>query len=170
VNEDQPRWDGATHIYFRAAEGKSNFLYRMNEDGSNRAKVSANPILEFFAVSPDGRWAAAAQTVPSARVFAVPVGGGTPAPLCSRFCVPQWTSDGKTLAIVVYPMEGTKTSVYPVLASSGLPAMPPSGVEDVAQLKSAKVLNGSVILGPTPEVTATEREEVHRNLYRVPLE
>jgi hypothetical protein len=67
-------------------------------------------------------------------------------------------------------MEGTKTYIYPVLASSGLPEMPTSGVEDVAQLKSAKVLNGSVILGPTPEVTATEREEVHRNLYRVPLQ
>ena len=170
VNEDQPRWDGAKHIFFRAAEGKSNFLYRMNEDGSNRAKVFANPILEFFAVSPDERWAAAAEAVQNARIFAVPVGGGTAVPLCSRFCVPQWTSDGKTLAIVVYPMEGTKTYVYPVLASSGLPAMPPSGVEDVAELKSAKVLNGSVILGPTPEVTATERQEVHRNLYRVPLQ
>jgi eukaryotic-like serine/threonine-protein kinase len=169
-NDDEPRWDDAKHIYFRAAEGKSNFLYRMNEDGSSRARVSGNPILEFFAVSPDGRWAAAAQNVPKARIFAIPVGGGTPQPLCARFCVPQWTSDGKTLAIVGYPMEGTKTYVYPVLASSGLPEMPPSGAEDVAELKSAKVLNGSVILGPTPEVTATEQQEVHRNLYRVPLQ
>ena len=169
-NEDEPRWDEAKHVYFRAAEGKLNFLYRMNADGSGRERLSANPILEFFAVSPDGRWAAAAETVPNARIFAVPAGGGAPVPLCSAFCQPQWTADGKTLAIVSYPMEGAKTNMFALASPDSLPALPAGGISNPNSLKDAKVVNGPVILGPTAESTATERVEVHRNLYRVPLQ
>ena len=48
ANEDQPRWDSTGYIYFRAAEGKLNFLYRMRPDGS-QVKLLPNPILDFSA-------------------------------------------------------------------------------------------------------------------------
>jgi eukaryotic-like serine/threonine-protein kinase len=172
-NEDQPRWDDAKRIYFRAAEGKSNFLYRMNEGGSGRTKASPDPILEFFGVSPDGRWVAISQgfgNSPHARIVAIPVGGGTAVLLCTTYCVPSWTADGKRLAIINYPMEGTKTDVFSLASPDGVPELPAGGIQDVTQLKNAKVINGPVVFGPMPELTATVREEVHRNLYRVPLQ
>ncbi len=171
-NEDEPHWDNARHVYFRAAEGKSNFLYRMNEDGSGRVKASADPILEFFAVSPDGRWAAVSEAAgdrPRARTVAASIGGGTVVPLCATFCEPTWTADGKRLTVIDYPMESEKTIVFSLASPDSLPQLPADGIQDIAQLKDAKVLDGPVIFGPSPELTASEREEVHRNLYRVPL-
>jgi len=171
-NEDQPHWDRARHIYFRAAEGKLNFLYRMNEDGSERTRVSANPILEFFAVSPDGRWAAVAQTLgqdATPHVFAASLDGESPVILCAGFCEPNWTSDGKTLAVINYPMDATKTYILPVSQSTGLPALPSAGIDALHNLQGATILDGSVVLGPTPELRATVRQDVHRNLYRVSL-
>ena len=48
-------WPGG-YIFFRGAEGGSNFVFRVNEDGTGRQKVSPNPVLDFFSVSPDGEW------------------------------------------------------------------------------------------------------------------
>jgi len=175
-NEDEPRWDRANHIYFRAAEGKLNFLYRMNADGGGRAKVIADPILEFFAVSPDGRWAAVGETIgenPTAPVLAASLDGGAPVTVCEAFCVPSWTPDGKTFAVINYSMGGTKTYVLPVSQATGLPALPPAGISapDVLHsMKEANAMAGTVTLGPIPGLSATEREEVHRNLYRIPLQ
>jgi len=173
-NEDEPHWDRARHIYFRATEGKLNFLYRMNEDGSERTKVSANPILEFFAVSPDGHWAAATQMLGQdavAHVFATSLDGKFFAIICATFCVPSWTPDGRTLAVI--NSDATKTYVLPISQPSGLPTLPSAGIPPVDALNNmigAKILDGAVVLGPTPGLSATVREDVHRNLYRVPLE
>ncbi len=71
-------------------------------------------------------------------------------------------------------MEGLKTLVLPVTQASGLPSLPPDGIlpqgrVNMEALKGAKMLDGPVTPGPTQEISATAREEVHRNLYRVPL-
>ena len=177
VNEDQPRWDRAGHIYFRAAEGKSNFLYRMKSDGSERSKILANPILEFHAISPDGRWATVlGQTSahdPEARLLASPLDGGSPVRVCAEYCVSRWTADGKTYMVIMDTMEGTKTLVAPVSQATGLPTLPPAGlatIADMESVKGAKIMDGPVILGLTPGLSATVRQDVHRNLYRVPLQ
>ena len=177
VNEDEPRWDGADHIYFRAAESKSNFLYRMKSDGSERSKILANPILEFHAVSPDGRWASVLGQTPGqdaqARLFASPLDGGSPVRICAVYCLSHWTADGKTFMIIMDTMKGTKTLVAPVSEATGLPALPAAGLATVAEMESvkgAKIMDGPVILGSTPGLSATVREDVHRNLYRVPLQ
>ncbi len=175
VNEDEPRWDRAKRIYFRASEGKLNFLYRMNQDGSEHKKVIADPILEFFAISPDARWAAAAQTFGSGagtHVFAASLQGKAPVIICAAYCVPSWSPDGKTLAVINYPMEGTKTYVLPVSPATGLPTLPRAGILPADYLKPAQAahaMDGTVTLGPAPGLSATERQEVHRNLYRIPL-
>jgi eukaryotic-like serine/threonine-protein kinase len=176
VNEDEPVWDRAGHIYFRAAEGKSNFLYRVKEDGSERSKVLTNPILELYAISPDGRWALLAQTLSEnqpAHEFAVPLDGGPPVIVCGGYCLSRWAEGGKAFEVIMDTTSGTKTFVFPVARPGSLPPLPPAGLapgSETENTNGAKVLDGLIVLGPTAGLSATLREDIHRNLYRVPLQ
>lgn len=181
VNEDQPSWDRAGRLYFRAAEGKLNFLYGMNGDGSGRHKALANPILEFHAISPDGRWATVYETMgnsPELREVAAPLDGGKPQIVCTTYCVSSWSDNGKEFGVMVWGMEALKTALLPVNPATGLPNMPPGGIVTVNgteevnldMTKGVKVLDGPAIPGETQDVWAMQREEVHRNLFRVPLQ
>jgi hypothetical protein len=71
-------------------------------------------------------------------------------------------------------MEGNHSLVVPLSEDGNMPALPPSGVAtgaDVANVKGAKVLDGGIVLwGPKPGLAASIHYEVHRNLYRVPLQ
>jgi eukaryotic-like serine/threonine-protein kinase len=176
LNEDEPHFDQANHIYFRAADGKLNFVYRMNADGSGRTKILANPIFEFYGVSPDGRWALVGQTLAEnqpVHEFAVPVGGGAPVIVCAGYCVSQWAADGKSFVVAMSTMRGKSTFIVPISHPGALPPLPPNGLAPIAEtqnINGVKVLDGAVVLGPTAELSATVREDVHRNLYRVPLQ
>ena len=82
----------------------------MQEDGNERRKVVADPILEFIAVSPDGQWVLAwagvpDQEVPNAAV-AFPVQGGTPIPVCSGRVALVALQDGIAMA-------NSSTSLHP---------------------------------------------------------
>lgn len=171
VNEDQPRWDSAGYIYFRAAEGQSNFLYRMRKDGSERVRLLHDPILDLQALSPSGRWAIVAQAKsqgPAGRILASPLDGGTPVTLCPGYCVAQWTPDEKSFSVAL----GTETLVAPVSRGTNLPPWPPAGISssaDMHSIKGAKVVDGFTLWGPKPGLSATLHQDVHRNLYRVAL-
>ncbi len=83
VDEDHPSVDEAGNIYFRAAEGRSNFLYRMKADGSARQKALANPIFEFNSISPDGQLAVVVQASSKSpdvgfETMIAPLGGDHP--------------------------------------------------------------------------------------------
>jgi eukaryotic-like serine/threonine-protein kinase len=175
ANEDEPRWGTNGHIYFRAAEGQSNYLYRLNADGSDRVKALPDPILEFQDVSPDGHWALVARTLgQEAHIFASSLDGGGSVTLCPALCFAQWTSDGAIFSVVVgLPMGAADTLVVPVSRSSGLPALPSGGLQtrtDMASIRGAKILDGFVTLGPKAGISASLRRDVHRNLYSVPLQ
>jgi eukaryotic-like serine/threonine-protein kinase len=175
VDEDTPRWDRAGHIYFRAAEGKSNFLYRMNEDGSERLKMVPDPIIEFHSLSPNGLWALGVKTGQDTRahILATPLNGGAPVTVCAEYCLADWSWDGKNFTIIADTIDGTKTLVLPLDRPGDLPALPAVGVgalQDLERVKGAELMDGPIVLGPSPELWATSREEVHRNLYRVPLQ
>lgn len=169
VDEDQPLWDAAGRIYFRAAEGKQNFVYRMNPDGSGRTKVLPNPILELHAISPDGRWAVVAEGS-TVRMNAEPLEGGPPVPLCAVICSATWSRDGRTLALSMALMDGTRTITASIPAGEDLPVLPPGGLSDtnLNGMKDVKVFPGTLFPGPGG-VSALFHEEVHRNLFRVPL-
>jgi eukaryotic-like serine/threonine-protein kinase len=175
VSEDQPHWDRTAHIYFRAAEGKSNFLYRMKSDGSERSKLLADPILEFHGISRDGRWAVLTQTLGQgvgAHVFATRLDGEARVTLCARYCVAGWSPDGRTFMVALDTMEGAKSLVVPLDSANSVPPLPPGGLEthrDMENVKGGKVLDGPVAIGPAG-LSATVHEDVHRNLYRVPLQ
>ena len=175
ANEDQPHWDASGHIYFRAAEGQLNYLYRMNADGSGRVKALPDPILEFQDVSPDGRWALVDRTLgPEAPTFASSLDGGGSVTLCPGLCFAQWTSDGGTFSVVLaLPMGGEDTLVVPVSSSDSLPALPSGGLQtraDMASIRGAKILDGFTTPGPKPGTSASLRRDVHRNLYSIPLQ
>jgi len=175
VNEDEPYWDAAGHIYFRAAEGSLNFVYRMNRDGSDRTKLHPDPMLELRAVSPDGQWAVVGrpQIGEGAHgIVAIPTSVGPEVTLCARYCELQWNSSGTVLSIFADWMEGTRTFQVPVVPGRNLPAFPPAGIEtnaDMEKIKGATLLDGSVIAGPTKGLSARMQGNVHRNLYRVAL-
>jgi len=175
VSEDQPFFDAAGNIYFRASEGNQNFVYRMKIDGSDRQKAFPNPILELESVSPDGKWATvwAPTQGTEAHNFAVPLfSRGPPVTICTGYCEARWSVDGKILALNVFSMEGVFTMLANV-PSGGLPSLPAAGVQTLADaklVKGAKVLDGRLTPSPLPGLVAAERQEVHRNLYRVPIQ
>jgi Tol biopolymer transport system component len=176
ANEDQPHWDASSHIYFRVAEGKLNFLYRMNADGSERAKVLPEAIISLEAVSPDGKWALVAHSTGDATDFgesALPLSGGPAITICQRYCVPQWNATGTIFSVIPDGYRGGKTVQVPVLPGKYLPELPRDGVAsaaDMVGIKGAKVLDGSVVAGPTRDLSAALHQTVHRNLYRIPLQ
>ncbi|MGH9648678.1 MAG: protein kinase domain-containing protein [Bryobacteraceae bacterium] len=170
-NEDQPHWDAAGNIYFRATEGRLNFAYRMKKDGSERVKVLPDAITELEAISPDGRWAVAGQGTRT-QVAAVPVGGGTPVVVCPVYCEVGWSADGRLFSVSTSGMEGPETFLIPTTPGESLPVPPPGGFEtraSIESIKGAKAVKGYVLAGPAPGLSAFVREDVHRNLYRVPL-
>jgi eukaryotic-like serine/threonine-protein kinase len=175
LNEDQPHLDAAGNIYFRASEGSHNFLYRMKSDGSDRQKVYPDPILEFHSVSPDGKWASVWAATQGSEAFnvAVPLGGGgSPTIICSGNCQGGWGINGTTFIIAGSGMGGDFTVIMD-LPSGGLPPIPSGGVQsraDLARFSGAKVLNELLRPGPLPGQFTFQREEAHRNLYRIPLQ
>lgn len=175
ASEGQPHWDAQGHIYFRAAEGGSNYLYRMNADGSDHVKVLPDPILEFQDVSPDGRSALVARALgQESPVFASSLDGGSSVTICPGLCFAQWTSDGGSFSVMLgLPMGGEDTLVVPVSRGNSLPALPSGGLQtpaDMASVRGAKILDGFITPGPKAGMFASLRHDVHRNLYSIPLQ
>src|SRR5208282_3123320 len=174
VSQDEPHFDAAGNIYFRASEGSQNFIYRMKIDGSDRQKAYPNPVLDIQSVSPDGNLASVWAQIGGAEThnFAVPLNGGNPVMLCTGYCGGQWNVDGKVFFLNAYAMDGAFTLLVSV-PSGGLPPLPASGVQtraDTEHVKGGKVFDGSIVPGPIPGQLASLHEEVHRNLYRIPLQ
>jgi Tol biopolymer transport system component/predicted Ser/Thr protein kinase len=176
VNEDQPAFDASGNIYFRAAEGGQNFVYRMKPDGSDRKKLLPNPIIEFQAVAPDGRWVTVAKpTPPNSDAIAVlviaPVDGGPDTVLCRTLCVSFVSTDEKSLVVIVTPGSQDKTVVMP-LSAGNLPVPPAGGFSANTRfdsLKGLRVIDNAVEPGRTPDTYAFIHTNVHRNLYRIPV-
>jgi len=178
VDEDTPGVDQNGNIYFRAAEGGSNFLYRMKEDGSDRVKALPSSILEFQSVSPDGRWAVVGtassqhRDSPFANLAAFPLGGTTPVIICREHCEGTWGDQGKIFAVFLNDREAGKTVIFQLDSENGLPSLPLDGIgstDHPETLKGAKVVSKMIVPGPNPGQYAYLRQSVHRNLYRIPL-
>ena len=43
-------------VFFMSSEGENTFIYRMKQDGSERRKVTPDPVVQMQTVSPDGQW------------------------------------------------------------------------------------------------------------------
>ncbi|MGH9705028.1 MAG: TolB family protein, partial [Candidatus Acidiferrales bacterium] len=173
--EDVPMFLPSGDLVFRALEGASNFLYRMKADGSGRTKITSEPVLDVFSVSPDGRWVVASSPEPDqdlmAATKAYAVDGSSAVILCKGFCKIGWDVSGK-FAFVYFQRQFDGSYVLPVLHDSGLPKVPPGGFASLNDIKNAKavaVIPIFVNSALSPSVYAFTRRNTRRNLYRIQL-
>ncbi|MGB9244322.1 MAG: protein kinase [Candidatus Acidiferrales bacterium] len=173
--DDSPFFLPDGDLVFRTIEGGSNFLYRMNADGTGRRKISSQRVFDAFSVSPDGRWLLAVSPGPdqehTAQATAFAVDGSTSVPVCLGYCHLIWGSTGE-FAYLYFPSLYEGTYELPVLHDTGLPKLPPAGIsriEDLASAKAAPPIPVAVESALSPSVYAYTRQNTHRNLYRIPL-
>ena len=168
VDEDDPNFDQNGNIYFRAAEGGSNFLYRMKEDGSDREKALPNSILAPLGISPDGRWAvlfqASSKGGPSAETVAAPLSGATPVTICHAVCYAMWGDGGKILAIQNNAMGAGRTMLLQVAPSGGMPPLPPEGLNldsgsRLETMTGAKIVDKLIVPAPTSRTVCMDESE-----------
>lgn len=175
-----PHFGPAGEIFFRDSDGKSNYLARMNRDGSARSRVSAYPIGTIQAISADRRWVAAIAPVQgdSAAVatVAVPVSGGPVRRICAKVCTVVWARDGRYIYIAMEEDSSDnhhKTVAIRLAPGEALPDLAGSGIrslEEGAALPGARLINDSgIVPGTDPSVYVTVRTTVQRNLFRIPL-
>jgi hypothetical protein len=177
AGEDSPFFGPDGQILFRQSDGKANYLFRMNRDGSGRAKIVPHPILNVMSVSPDRRWIAVLVGVDDAQAkfapLAIPVLGGPARRICSGFCAVRWAPDQKYLYVTIEPGRPGKTVAIPIPPGESLPDLPDSGV---SSLSHALALSGFPAIdhaelapGLNPFTYAYVRTAMHRNLFRIPI-
>ncbi|MBI3693353.1 MAG: protein kinase [Acidobacteria bacterium] len=177
---DSPYFGSGGELWFRAAEGSSNFVYAVKEDGSGRRKLFPEPILEIQTVSPNWQWVVAWSALTgeeaTSAMLAHPSVGGPAVRICD-YCWTKWSPDGKLLALSTsgagMSSRGVGRSfVFPVRAGTGLPAIPAEGFRSEAEMVGARPIQvieyGDVAPGPSPSVYAYSQITVQRNLYRIP--
>jgi len=172
ASEDSPKFLPNGDIVFRALENGSNFLFRMKPDGSDRHKVLADRILDFNAVSPDGRWVVFGRPIsggenPAVR-SAVSIDGHQTVDVCSAVCGSYWDPSGISM---VFEFQ-QKTFIVPVMNQTGLPQIPTggfSGPGDFKTIPTAKAVDKYVQSVLSPSIYAYQVDDIRRNLYRLPL-
>jgi serine/threonine protein kinase len=174
--EDSPFFLPDGDIVYRAIEGDANFLYRVKVNGSDRQKISSRRVLDAFAMSPDGRWFAAAAPALDqdhvAQMVAFAVDGSTTVTLCETYCSLTWDTSGKFMYLSFSLMrEGTY--LLPVLQGSGLPKLPRTGIavnDDLKKATTAAEIPQVIDSAVSPTLYAFTRQSTRRNLYRIPLQ
>jgi Tol biopolymer transport system component len=178
---DWPLFGPNREIFYVAEENNVSFIFRVHEDGSGRARVSAEPVSELHSVSPDGKWVAAygqSSSEGGSFEFAYPTAGGQRVPLCNPPCRVSWAPDGRFMYFSVasgYMSLGAtgRTYVLPTRPGSMFPEIPAGGFRSPDQLAAApgvRIIDAADLSpGPSPDVYAFSREVVQRNLYRIPL-
>ncbi|MBI3667269.1 MAG: serine/threonine-protein kinase, partial [Acidobacteria bacterium] len=165
---DSPTYGANGDVYFRAAEGASNFVYRMKEDGSGRGKMS-----------PDEKWLLAWSPVPgeesTSAMVAHRIGGGAAVRICDN-CDAGWGPDGQFFYLAfrtLNAMEAERTYAISLRPGQSLPPLPPSGIRsksDLEALPGVRVIErGSISRGPDPSIYSFTKGSVLRNLYRIPV-
>jgi eukaryotic-like serine/threonine-protein kinase len=174
--EDSPFFLPDGDIVFRVIERDSNFLYRMKVNGTNRRRISPRPVLDAFAMSPDGRWFVAAAPAldqeHEAQVVAFALDGSTSATLCATYCSLTWDTSGK-FVYLSFSLMGEGTYLLPVLHDTGLPKLPRSGIavnDDLKKATTVAEIPQVVDSAVSPTLYAFTRQSTRRNLYRIPLQ
>jgi len=176
ASEESPSFLPNDALLFRAVEDGVNFLYRMKSDGTDRHKIIPDPILDFVANSPDGRWAVVANRGPDDEhpysVTAYPVDGGQPVRLCTSLCSPHWDVRGAFFYVDFRLSGEVSTYVLPIPSGRGLPDLPPAGItggDDLKTYRGISKVSDSVESAVSPSLYAHIRQNTHRNIYRIPL-
>ena len=174
IESDNPSFSPAGTLFFRGREGESDIAYSVELNDAMPHKISAEPVPDFYAVSPDGEWLLMRLSV----VTAQPVRGGPKVRICD-FCEVGWGADDKFFYVRlrdIGEMSGGKVYVIALPAGKSLPALPPSGIKSAEDLKGLNVVSvidmtgiSNFAPGPNPSTYAYARLTVQRNLFRIPL-
>jgi Tol biopolymer transport system component len=174
TSQDTPRFLPNGDLVLRSTEGEQNFIYRIRSDGSERRKISPDPILDLHSVSPDGRWVTAfnkgTDDEHAGGVSAIPLDGGPSIRVCNTYCLPHWDLSGKFFWLS-FPVTG-ETYMLPVNPARSLPDFPLGGINAEADLKKDKrivVIHQQIDSAVGPNYYSYTRQNTRRNIYRIPL-
>ena len=174
TSQDTPHFLPNGDLVLRSTEGEQNFIYRTHPDGSDRRKISPDPILDLRSLSPDGRWVTAfnkgADEEHAGGVSAIPLDGGPSIRVCNTYCLPRWDVSGKFFWLS-FPVSG-ETYMLPVNPVRSLPDFPPGGIkaeEDLKKDKRIVVIHQQIDSAVGPNYYSYTRQNTRRNIYRIPL-
>src|SRR5258708_2019074 len=172
--EDSPSFLPDGDLVFRAAEGGTNYLYRMKSDGSGRRKLTSERVLDVLTVSPDGHWIVAVFPNPdqehTVAVKALAVAGPA-VTLSFDYCSFLWDPGGKVVYVYI-PQLHESSYALPVLHDSGLPKVSPGDfarIEHEANAKTISAIPQVVQSAVSPSLYTYTRQTTRRNLYRIQL-
>lgn len=162
-------------LFFRAVEGSSNFVYRL--DGRVPRKIIPVPILVLKSCSPDGQWVAVAPSREYARFNTIIYSVRADAPpfgLCQS-CTLVWSRDGRFLYLTLSASGGSaKATTHAIKLRPGtaFPRVPPGGLttDNIASFPVAKVYQRGhhFYAGTDLSTYAGFRETTQRNIYQIP--
>jgi eukaryotic-like serine/threonine-protein kinase len=176
TSEDSPWFLPNGDLLVRATEGGQNFLYRINPETGERHKITSEPVLDVYSVSPDGRWAVGSIKGPDDENFAVttafPIDGGPSVRLCNGYCQGRWDVSGKIFFMTFNAPKDSSTYALPVNPARGLPDFLAGGVRSAADLKGTKgmaPIPQEIESAAGPNYYSFSRHNTRRNIYRIPL-
>jgi serine/threonine protein kinase len=171
--EDSPLFLPDGDVVFRASENGTNLLYRIKTDGSGRHKISSDPLVDVFSVSPDGRWIVAVTSGGSSEAPAVTkafaTDGSSVVSLCQGYRWLLWDHLGK---FAFFDPDFRNTYALPIRRDSGLPAVSTNedtSPEDIISAKNAIAIHQRVDAAISPTTYVYVQLNTRRNLYRIPL-
>jgi eukaryotic-like serine/threonine-protein kinase len=188
---EDPRFGTTDEIIFHASGGAPRPVFRVHEDGSGRQLLHLGG-RTLGSVSPDGQWlsgvtgtstsslSAVGGTFTSPPTWAFSLSGAGPVRIFSGGFDTRlrWAPDGSRVYLSLRAGDGSafangRTYVLPFSRGSMLPQMPAQGFQseaEVAAVPGVEVIPyGDVGPGSSPEIYVFSRENVSRNLYRIPL-
>jgi Tol biopolymer transport system component len=176
-DSDSPHFLPNGDLLFRSSAAGANSLCRIHLDGTDRRQIGSGHILDFEATSPEGRWAIVTMGSPgeahAVGKYALPVEGGDPVLLCKTICAMSWDIHGDFMLFSSYGLGDLGTYVLPVRRGFGLPVLPPKPIADLQDLKNVdgvRFLPQVVDSAVSPTLFAFTRNNIRRNLYRIPLQ
>jgi len=167
-----PSFGRRDDLFVVALEERSSTLVRMRKDGSERQAIPHHgPVINRGGVSPDGKWvvvfAAAEENGPSVTL-ALPVDGGKAQRICNQLCWPRWAPDGTFVYVNVYDL--AQTLVIPLAPGQMLPDVSGGASVESIKIPGMKVIPHLMAApGPNAASYVFEKNDVRRNLYRIPL-
>jgi hypothetical protein len=175
ASEDAPKFLPDGRLIYRATEGGKNYLNTQKADGTEKRRVSEEPILELQSVSPDGRWATVTQKdnqnpETPYRTVAYPIAGGEPIVICATICVGRWSEDEKHMELTL--LEMSQTYILPVRKGTDFPEIPTGGFtrergqKELAKGTMIEVRSDSVFRA---DMFAYTKVSIRRNIFRVPI-
>jgi Tol biopolymer transport system component len=173
---DAPHFLPNGDLVLRTTEGGQNFLYRVSQDGAQRRKITPDPILDLFSVSPDGRWVLASTRATdgerSVATIAYPLDGSSSVRICSAYCAGAWDISGRFFYLGSGSPDDSNTYMLPVNPARGIPNFLPGGLTKGVDLKADKrviAIPQGIESAVRPDYYSYTRRNVRRNIYRIPL-